>query len=427
MIATSTSTPQNSEPEPPCYWYTITPLDVLMFRDAKPFTPGERAWASGDIFPPNGHTLAGALRGALSEKIDFRLIGPFLSHSQTLYFPRPLNFVGRSPLVPMDWCSDDPLRGHLLNDLNAPTPLIQYPRKNRQEDKESQEDKKKEKDKCDYLPATTIQKYLESGRIDDWSEAKAKPIPWSPETYSHNTLEPGTTERTRDMAIGFYETRPHNTLEPGKREVKDEDGYFVEKVIRLRAGWSLAIALDRDIADPIILRLGGEGHRAILERCCSLDTQWEQLAKQSKANFENEKKRPILAYLVTPGVFERYHRQEQGQDIAKGRDIAKCRAWPWEWKLAHKGGDLVSVATEKPIPISCRIRDSEKADQSIPAPQVFAAPPGSVYYLNNPCPLFQDNPPLSRNGKPHKSRVWRQLGYSELLWVPYTPYTEDSS
>lgn len=49
------------------FWYTLTPYDVLLFRDAKPFTPGERAWA-GSVFPPNGHTLAGAIRGLLGKK-----------------------------------------------------------------------------------------------------------------------------------------------------------------------------------------------------------------------------------------------------------------------------------------------------------------------------------------------------------------------
>jgi CRISPR-associated protein (Cas_Cmr3) len=43
------------------YWYTLTPLDVLLFRDAKPFTPGERAWAGGN-FPPTGHAISGAIR-----------------------------------------------------------------------------------------------------------------------------------------------------------------------------------------------------------------------------------------------------------------------------------------------------------------------------------------------------------------------------
>ena len=51
-------------------------------------------------------------------------------------------------------------------------------------------------------------------------------------------------------------------------------------------------------------------------------------------------------------------------------------------------GNLVSVATEKAIPISGRIRDGDD-ETSIPAPQMFAAPPGSVYYLNRPQALFE--------------------------------------
>ncbi len=62
------------------YWYTLTPLDIWLFRDAKPFTPGERAWA-GSVFPPNGHTIAGALRGLLQSHHDLTLCGPFLCHN----------------------------------------------------------------------------------------------------------------------------------------------------------------------------------------------------------------------------------------------------------------------------------------------------------------------------------------------------------
>jgi CRISPR-associated protein Cmr3 len=70
---------------------------------------------------------------------------------------------------------------------------------------------------------------------------------------------------------------------------------------------------------------------------------------------------------------------------------------------------LVSVATEKAVPISARVRDKDDA-KSIPAPQVFAAPPGTVYYLERPAGLFQDNPTT-------RVHSWRQLGYSELLWI----------
>ena len=33
------------------FWYTITPLDVLMFRDAKPFIPEEQACAGSTLLP----------------------------------------------------------------------------------------------------------------------------------------------------------------------------------------------------------------------------------------------------------------------------------------------------------------------------------------------------------------------------------------
>ncbi|MCS7030135.1 MAG: hypothetical protein NZL92_01195, partial [Gloeomargarita sp. SKYG116] len=64
-------------------WYTLTPLDVLMFRDAKPFTPGERAWASGR-FPPTGHVISGAIQAYLAKPAKLRIRGPFLCFDQQL-------------------------------------------------------------------------------------------------------------------------------------------------------------------------------------------------------------------------------------------------------------------------------------------------------------------------------------------------------
>ena len=87
------------------YWYTLTPLDVLMLRDAKPFSPGERAWASSS-FLPNGHTIAGALRGLLGEKANLTIRGPLLCHNLTLYLPRPINYVGTHRLTPSTWLDE---------------------------------------------------------------------------------------------------------------------------------------------------------------------------------------------------------------------------------------------------------------------------------------------------------------------------------
>ncbi|MGQ9870262.1 type III-B CRISPR module-associated Cmr3 family protein [Leptodesmis sp.] len=371
------------------YWYTITPLDVLMFRDAKPFTPGERAWASS-TFPPNAHAIAGALRGLLSktmdEKLSFKMKGPFLCHDQALYFPRPLNYAGITPLVPLSWDNSHPLKGQMVYDTSKPCPLVKPSWAQLSPSDESEDE---EKHLGDYLPWNVIYNYVQTGKIDpkQWKEGTKKP--WSVETRSHNALEVGT------------------------RQVKDADGYFVENAIRLKDGWSLAIAIDQNITTPVTLRLGGEGHRAVLESCNALSDQWSKLSAMSDENRKQSQK--CMAYLITPGIFERIRRKQTEENGY--RDIAYCRAYPWEWK----SDNLVGVATDKPVPISCRIQDKNGSSQSIPAPQVFAAPPGSVYYLKQPQPLYAEEEPTA--GVISKARLrarrMRQLGYSELLWILY--------
>jgi CRISPR-associated protein Cmr3 len=396
-------------------WYTLTPLDVMLFRDAKPFTPGVRAWA-GSVFPPNGHTIAGALRGLLGEEAQFQLKGPFFCRATQdepkvrLYLPRPLGFVGSTPLVPLVWGEKLPL-GQALWDKREPCPLCTPPRTETQDQDDDDEDFGSEDKYRQYLPSDVVERYLTQGKIDpnDWlvnSDNDGEDRPWA------------------------VETRPHNAIEMGSRQVKDTDGYFVENAIRLQPGWSLAIAIDREIDTPTTVRLGGEGHRAILQRCDDLGKQWDSLQKESRKNFDNGGR--SLAYLITPGVFERT--QNNGQAV--------CQAWPWEWKLAHtvngnqKSGHLVSVATDRAVPISCRIREKAKPGEenieanqrdSIPAPQVFAAPPGSVYYLNQPVLLFAENPESkSKYGKAlERAKRLRQLGYSELLWISYEAHNND--
>lgn len=365
-------------------WYTLTPLDVLLFRDAKPFTPGERAWA-GSLFPPNGHAIAGALRGDLGESAKLTIQGPFLCREEILYFPRPMSHVGSQSLTPISWLDDAHPCYQMRWEQAQPTPLVIAERS----ELPDSEDESPEEHKREYLPFDVVQTYVETGSIP--------PEAWQMQHPGED--QPWTTE-----------TRPHNALDPGTRQVKGADGYFVEKAIRLKSRWCLAIGLDREIPTPTTLRLGGEGHRVLLERCDPLAEQWQRLQATSAANFQKQGR--SMAYLITPGVFER--KKEDGQSL--------CRAYPWEWKLAHtvnrnqKPSLLVSVATAKYVPISSRFRDQEDDTRSIPAPQVFAAAPGTVYYLNQPQGLFQDSPSKA-NGQPNKVHGWRQLGYSEMLWI----------
>jgi CRISPR-associated protein Cmr3 len=367
------------------HWYKLTPLDILMLRDAKPFSPQERAWA-GSVFPPNGHTIAGAFRGLLGEKKNFNIAGLFLCYENTLYLPRPLGFVKSTALVPLDWETKSHVH-NALRDETQPCPLVK-PHNAPEEDEED------DFVKCDgseskfrqYLPCSVVKQYLGTGEInqEDWQviDGTHEDKPWTIETRSHNSIEPGT------------------------KQVKVADGYFVENAIRLHQNWSFAIGIDYQIETPATIRLGGEGHRVIVESCPELGEQWQELQTISDDNFQSPGK--SIAYLVTPGVFERPHENKHGQKVSL------CRPYPWEWKL--KDGNFVSMATDKPVPISCRIKS--KNDQSIPAPQVFAAPPGSLYYLKTPQGLFQNQECLP-NGKENSVNNWRQLGYSEMLWIKY--------
>jgi CRISPR-associated protein Cmr3 len=152
-------------------WYTITPLDVLLLRDAKPFTPKERAWA-GSIFPPNGHAIAGALRGILGEEAQLQIKRVFFCHTNpkghtNLYLPRPLGFLGSKPLIPLVWKKDLSLKLHqIIWDKSEPCPLSTA----HQETATKTEEEVENIQYRQYLPWNVIEKYLASGTIseEDW-------------------------------------------------------------------------------------------------------------------------------------------------------------------------------------------------------------------------------------------------------------------
>jgi CRISPR-associated protein Cmr3 len=374
------------------HWYKISPVDILLFRDAKPFTPGERAWAAG-VFPPSGHTIAGAIRSIIDRNLDLEIIGPFLCYHDTLYFPRPLNFVNGDRLLPLAWQKKHPLSGQIIWDQSQPNPLVMPPK----DQTEAQKQKALYAASASvdpiyrqYLPVDAIESFLKTGDI-------------SRELFKVPSQE--AEDLSSEQQPWKTETRSHNNIDNQTKQVKDSGSYFIENAVRLLPNWTIAIGLDIDIPTPAIIRLGGEGHRAILQKYQALDEQWGTIAELSATNFKSTKK--SLAYLITPGIFER-----------KQNNRAICRSFPWEWKLVHTNnpnqtsGNLVSVATEKAIPISGRIRDGDNNETSIPAPQMFAAPPGSVYYLNQPQALFEAKAARGLN-------ALKSLGYSRLLWAKY--------
>lgn len=84
------------------HWFGLMPLDVLLFREAKPFSPGEGAWAKG-LFPPMPITVFQAMRsllpdygeGAANRRRDLNFLGPFLQDPDgNLWLATPKDLVG---------------------------------------------------------------------------------------------------------------------------------------------------------------------------------------------------------------------------------------------------------------------------------------------------------------------------------------------
>ncbi|MGL5192147.1 MAG: type III-B CRISPR module-associated Cmr3 family protein, partial [Chroococcales cyanobacterium] len=91
-------------------WYQIEPLDLLMFRESKPFSPGESSWAKG-LFPPlpspvfqalrsatefvpKPHDKSDSKRSSIPEK-NMQFWGPFLmDESSHVWLPTPKDLVG---------------------------------------------------------------------------------------------------------------------------------------------------------------------------------------------------------------------------------------------------------------------------------------------------------------------------------------------
>lgn len=49
-------------------WFALEPMDVTLFRDGRPFTPGESSFARS-LFPPNPSTVAGAMRTFIGREL----------------------------------------------------------------------------------------------------------------------------------------------------------------------------------------------------------------------------------------------------------------------------------------------------------------------------------------------------------------------
>lgn len=378
-------------------WYAIAPLDVLLFREAKPFVPGEGAWAKG-LFPPMPITVFQSLRSAIdpygdrteNKRRDLEFIGPFLlDEKDDLWLPTPKDLlcvcqISDSPLSPEDNSEDANKNWNNLNRLLSVEDLPQN---------------------WEYIEFSAeavkpmVPPHLEKAYIC------GRPQPWIKAEALIKYLEGNDNYCDKDFHAEPQKEQvlPHIQIESGTRQVKDEDGYFTEVAIRLKPGWKLvaAISISPEQLKSNIVRLGGEGHRAMLSPI-------ELPIWQKLASFSSPKEGSNFAYLLAPGL------AQVGEEPIYG-------VYPPSWESKLKG-----VASDRAIlwggvsTIHRRLFNSEERGKAEFAllPQRAFVPPGSVYLFKDKDNLPAETKLLPVNDREKKSwlTTFEQLNYGKLLW-----------
>ncbi|UFP94660.1 type III-B CRISPR module-associated Cmr3 family protein [Gloeobacter morelensis] len=370
-------------------WYALEPLDVLLFREARPFSPGEGAWAKG-LFPPMPSTLFQALRSALpqdsSTDRNLCFIGPFLLDGEdTLWVPTPRDLLFVCP---------NSKTKELGEGAPDPKVTVQTARL-RPVDRESPAWKG-----VDWEGLSPMEAPLDPNR-----HVKGKPPAWIRAAALARYLE-GENLHEEDFFTDPWDVQvlTHILMQTDKRQVASEESLFTEVAVRLRKGWRLVAGLTAEIGRTVV-RLGGEGHRALVYAAPdSIRAQWNTLKKAGRWSEQSR-----YAYLLTPGL------------IQTAENSAVYCSYPGNWQT------LTGCATEKPIlwggvSTISRRKVSETPSFALPPrgtpsfallPQRAFVPPGTVYVFSSP-------PPQNTQLVPEAGGRWvetfKKLQYGKLLW-----------
>ncbi|MBW4700156.1 MAG: hypothetical protein KME03_20085 [Aphanocapsa lilacina HA4352-LM1] len=360
-------------------WYALEPLDVLLFREAKPFSPGEGAWAKS-LFPPMPNTVFQALRSALpqdsSTSRDLYFMGPLLLDGEdTLWLPTPRDLLYVCPNSNTSKSREDKpdqtVRAHTgrLRPIDRESPAW--------------------KGTCwKGLPPMEVP-------LDPNWHVEGKPPAWIQAAALARYLQ-GENLHEEDFCNDPWDVQvlPHILMQTDWRQVATEESYFTEVAVRLRRGWRLVAGLTADIGRTVV-RLGGEGHRALV--CAASDSvkhQWEALKAVGRWSAECR-----YAYLLTPGL------------VQTAENSAVYCSYPENWKTMR------GCATDKPIlwgGVSTIYRRPAKDTPSfVLLPQRAFVPPGTVYIFDGPPP---PNGLLVPEARGNWVETFKKLQYGKLLW-----------
>lgn len=365
------------------YWYALDPVDVLLFREAKPFSPGEGSWAKG-LFPPMPITVFQALRSALEvyrdKQRDQEFLGPFLLDAHdTLWLPTPKDLISVGVAPPGN---DEPLEGEFEEKNNWTQTTRLQPISQVAESwqfvcfEES------------ALPA------MVPPALPDRHFIGGRPKPWMKITALICYLQGVNPVDVSDFCDDPWTVQalPHIRMQSDKRQVEDSEGYFTEVATRLHPGWRLVAGFSTQL-ENFQARLGGEGHYVLLSPLDSATMDpLEQLLQASQPQDSS-----TFAYLLTPG-------------LATIDGQSTYAVYPSQWQ-----GQLAGCASDRAVlwggvsTIHRRIQGSEFGL----SPQRAFVPPGTIYVFHQ---LPDGHERLLPQGDQPWLKTFQQLNYGQLLW-----------
>lgn len=378
-------------------WCRIEPLDVLFFRDSRPFAAGETGRAEGS-FPPTPAPLAGALRslamaclgvdfvdyankarkgqwgdsvfgiaGTPDDLGPFVITGPFLSApgdeggEERLLLPVPRDLlcgeygeaVFLQPVREPGWpirasapSSRETIGSHSALLLSLAPHLL----RGRAKAVES-----------GHLAGSVLTAYLtgETRKTAGWLEAPAgEPEP----RVGLEISEGNTAEKGMIYTVSF--TRP----------VRENMAFWVHVVYN--AGGEQPHPFTSSNGHPLsFLKLGGESRTAHIQADSMPPAPLDELTAQKKVlvqALENEMR--FKLYLMTPALFA-------GGWIPDGVSTADFSFFPVRGVAAR----MVAAAVGKPLDIG-----GWDLARGGPRPMFRAVPPGSVYFFQCEQPLGKE-------------------------------------
>ncbi|MBD2580120.1 type III-B CRISPR module-associated Cmr3 family protein [Oscillatoria sp. FACHB-1406] len=390
-------------------WYAIAPLDVLLFREAKPFSPGEGSRAESQ-FPPFPTPVFQALRSGRQtdenapnpQHRDLEFIGPFLlDETLTLWLPTPKDLVGVKQGRENDDENDESEEAsgwkrleRLVSCTDTNIPSWQYV--------------------C--YPSDSLSPMVPPELKKD-EYICGSPSPWMKISALLNYFNGGTVFKQEDFCEDPWDVQilPHIQMESGQRQVREEDGYFTEVATRLKPGWQLVAGMEGNFtpSTPFVARLGGEGHRAMVTRIeePALLTDLKALCErplpqttEEKTTEEKTTDKKTFAYLLTPG-------------LARVGDEDIYGAYPSAWQAYLRGcaSDRALLWGGVTLARSTDTATGQEKKEFALLPQRAFVPPGTVY-------LFESLPPEPRVLLPPRDerhnwlQTFYRLNYGKLLW-----------